>query len=118
MAEQIKHGRFKMLVFKLITFIQKKLLVLDDNEMGDPLQETEAHRLYYRFAKLHFKMWFDKDLVEEVLNNSDEAHLAVKRHSRLVINALYKDSNPMRKKIIRNAARGTFRKNLILDTSL
>jgi len=117
MFVQPKPGFLKLLVLKTITLVQKTLLKLDDQE-DMSLGEVKYTKLYYKLAKVHFKLYFGTDLVEEILNNTENAHLATKRHSRLVVSALYKNSSSMRKKIIRSAARGSFRKNLILETPL
>lgn len=120
-------GFFKNILLKLITVVQKRMLKMDafydslaqlDEDSVSAAIAQFGFRMYYRLAKLHFKLYFGKDLVQEILNNTEEAHLAVKRHGRLVVKTLYKDSADMKKKMIRHAARGSFRKNLILDTPL
>lgn len=99
----------KVIVAKLITKVQK--LLLRSNL-------TMATNLYYYLAKKHFKLLLDKDLEHEVLNNTILATWAAKRHSRLVLNTLYKDSSPMARKIARYGSRGSFVKNIILGAKL
>lgn len=99
----------KNVVLKIITKIQKFLL---------KSQRKTAINLYYYLAKLHFKIHFDRDLEGEILNNSAIGYMAVKRHSRLVLKVMYKDSPYMAKKIARYGSRSSFIKNILLETKL
>lgn len=99
----------KETVTKLITRVQKVLLKSNRKMALD---------LYYYLAKKHFKLVLGKDLEREVVYNTDAAHMAAKRHSRLVLRVLYKDSNKMTRKIVRYSSRDSFIKNIILDAKL
>lgn len=99
----------KIFVLKLITKIQKLLL---------RSKLKIATNAYYALAKIHFKIHFGLDLSEQVLNDTDFARKAAKRHSVLVSNTLYKDANESTKRMIKSAAKGTFIKNLILSAKL
>lgn len=101
----------RRLALKLITKVQKVLL---------RSESKVATNLYYSLAKLHFKTYFSgsKDLETEILNDTHSGYAAVRRHSRLVVNTLYKDSQEIRKKMIRSAARGSFVKNIIINAKL
>lgn len=102
---------------KVISKIQKLLLRLDEN-IDIAITDGALFNLYYSLAHKHFKIYFGKSLEQEILHNSEIGYMAAKRHSRLVIATLYKDSSDMRKKMIRAAARGTFVKNILLNTEL
>jgi hypothetical protein len=100
----------KKLVMRLITEVQKLLLRVNREFATD---------LYYRLAKIHFKMHFGTDLETEVLNATDNAYLAAKRHSRLVLKVIYPNAKEdVHKKIVKYAARSTFTKNIILNAKL
>lgn len=99
----------RVILAKLITKAQK-LLLRSNLQM--------AVNLYYYLAKKHFRLLLDKDLEEEALNNTDAARMAARRHSRLVLKVLYKDSSVMTRKIARYGSRGSFIKNIILGAKL
>lgn len=101
----------RRLALKAITKVQKFLL---------KYETTIATNMYYFLAKLHFSVYFSntKDLETEILNDTHDGYAAVRRHSCLVVNALFKDSQDIRKKMIRSAARGSFVKNIILNAKL
>ena len=112
------HGLLKSIALRLVNKAQKILLKIDTGiDIGEG-KASKATELYYFLAKLHFKLHFGTSLEEEILNNTENAHLAVKRHSRLVLMVLFPDASEMRKKVIRHAARGAFRKNLILNAKV
>ena len=97
------------MILKLITVIQK-LLIRSENKT--------ISNLYYKLAALHFKKLTGKDLMNETLMDSDEADDAAQRHADMVASILFKSSHEQYKKIIRAAARGSFKKNIILNASL
>jgi len=104
-------GFIRRLVVKLITKVQKLLL----------RSETElASSAYYALARLHFSLYFkgEKSLEQEILNNTEDGYKAAKRHGRLVINTLYKDSDSVIKRMVRAASRGSFVKNIILNAKI
>lgn len=91
---------------KTITKLQK-LLLLFDNQL--------ASKAYYLLAKLHFKMHFGLDLETEVLENSENAYLAAKRHGRLVLKTLHPNAKGIHKKIVKYSSTGIFTKNILLN---
>lgn len=99
----------KGLQVKLITKVQKLLLRFNNQR---------ATNLYYYLAKLHFKIYTGLVLEEEVLNNTEIGYIAAKRHGRLVLKVLYKDSSQMARKVARYASRGSFIKNILLGSKL
>ncbi len=101
----------RRLALKLITKVQKVLL---------KSERKLATNLYYSLAKVHFSVYFSgkKDLETEILNDTHDGYAAVRRHGRLVVNTLFKDSQEIRKKMVRSAARGSFVKNIILNAKL
>jgi hypothetical protein len=99
----------KKLLLNIITKLQKLLLKSDRKIASD---------LYYRLAKLHFKLHFGVELENEVLNATDIAYMAAKRHSRLVLKALYPGATGIRYKMVRYASRSSFTKNILLNAKL
>ena len=99
----------KSLTLKLIAGAQKLLL-----RSERPL----ALKLYMKLARLHFKQTFNSDLEEEVLNNTILSDAACRRHARLVVKVLYKDAPAGTKRMVRAAAKGSFRKNILLATEI
>ena len=102
-------GVIRRLALKLISKLQKQLL-------KSPAKS--ATNLYYKLAKIHFKLYFKKDLEQEVLNDTVAAYKAIDRHSRLVIKSLYNDKDEAVKKHLAAATRGAFVKNIILNAEL
>lgn len=96
----------KKLTMKMITKLQRLLLLLD-NRM--------ASKAYYCLAKVHFKMHFGLDLEAEALENSDNAYLAARRHSRLVLKTLHPEISGVHKKIVKHSSIGIFTKNILLN---
>ena len=102
-------GNVKKLKLKVISIIQK-LLLRSESEL--------ANKLYYKLAKKHFNIHFGTNLIDEVGNATENAEKAAARHARLVVKVLYSDSTPESKRRLRAAARGSFTKNLLLETEL
>jgi hypothetical protein len=104
-------GVMKRLKLKAITKIQKLLL---------KSQKVLAVNLYYYLARLHFKIYVDgyMTLDDCILNDNEAGNMAARRHARLVINSLYPDASDAFKKWVRAAARGSFRKNIIINAVL
>ncbi len=101
----------RRLVLKLITKLQKVLL-----KSERPL----VLMVYYKLSRLHFSVYFSGklSLETEVINNTEAGYRAARRHSILVVNTLFKESADIRKKIIRNAAQESFKKNILLNAKL
>lgn len=97
------------LVLTLISKIQRLLLRTNS---------TLAAALYYKLAILHFNLYARTleagsfPLAQEVSLNSTLGKAALRRHSRLVINTLYKKSDIDIKRVVRYAAKEHFRKYL------
>ena len=96
-------GFFKTCLLKLITKLQEFAI---KNEM----------KMYLSLSKYHFKVYFGKDLVQEVLNNTKDSRRATKRHGNMVVSLLYKDSD--RKKEIHRQIVDSYCKTLILEADL
>lgn len=99
----------KRLKLKMITRIQKILLKVNKGWAGN---------LYYFLAKMHFKTYFNLDLQTETENSTEKSKMAAKRHSTLVLKVLYKNSKYKALLKVRNAARKTFVKNILLNAKL
>jgi len=100
---------------KDVKFMRKMLLKIITR-----LQEFVWYRVwntpYYFLTKLHFKIFFGKNLVTEAVENSREFRLAQKRHVEMTLAALYdhKIDNP----VIERAIASSFQKNLLLEAKL
>ena len=99
----------KKMSLKIITKIQKILL---------KSQREIAVDLYYRLAKLHFRIYFGKSLEEEILQDSVIGYRAAMRHSRLVVKVLYSNSSGTARKIAKLSSRASFIKNILLEVKL
>lgn len=73
---------------------------------------------YYKLAEWHFYIYFKRDLAGAVLAETVAGDMAVTRHGRLVIKALFSDKEAASKGRLAAAARGVFIKNLILNMEL
>lgn len=104
-------GVVRRSILKLITKVQKILLRSERKLITN---------LYYTLARIHFSIYFSGKLSldQEVMNNTEAGYRAMRRHSILVVNTLFKTSADMRKKIIRNAAQESFKKNILLNAKL
>ena len=108
----MEDGFLKEMVLKIISKVQRVLLKINNNL---------ATELYYYLAKKHYKIYFDQysaDLETDVLNEDFHAHLAARRHARLVVSTLYKNINKQHKRMITRAAKQSFVKNIILNVKL
>lgn len=99
----------KELILKLITKVQK-LLLRSNTKV--------ATNMYYALAKLHFKIHFGTELEAEVLEATDNAYLAAKRHSRLVLKTLYPNAKGVHRKIVKYSSRSAFTKNILLNAKV
>lgn len=72
--------------------------------------------LYYGLTKLHFYLYYGKNLTQEAVENSNEFGKAQKRHGNMVISILHPYSN--RKKYLHEKAMQAFQKDLILKTNV
>ena len=102
-------GMLKKAMLKLISKAQKGLLKLDISLATD---------VYYMLASIHFRLYFQKNLREEVLSCTEAANMATARHGRLVIKALYSDVDDVIKRHLAVVTRGAFVKNIILNADL
>lgn len=99
----------KQLKLNTISFLQKQLLKINCGFATD---------MYYELAKKHYLIHFGRNLTGDVCMNVDDAQKAAKRHARLVVKTLYKNSTPDTKKRIRAMARGSFIKNILLQVDV
>lgn len=97
-------GFFRKMFLILITQFQKMTLKLEDRD------------LYLAFTKLHFSLYFRKNLVEESAKNSREFKAAAERHGRMVISIV--NPNITHKKRIKETIKRAFQKDLLLETKL
>jgi hypothetical protein len=97
------------MMLKLIDAAQRILIRSENKHISS---------LYYKLAAMHFKRLHGKDLMEEVMEDSQIADEAADRHANMVADILFKSSLDIRKKIIRAAARGSFKKTIILSASV
>ena len=95
-----KKGFFKRNLLKVITYLQEKTLVLNDIDF------------YMLLTKLHFKLSFGKNLVEEAVQGTSEYKMAEHRHVCMCHNLISssKKFHPM----YRNA----FKSNLEVEARL
>lgn len=70
-------GFFMRTAFKILTLLQKRALKLSNTNY------------YYALSKIHFKLYFKKNLLEEMLIGSPEYEAAANRHARMVVKMLY-----------------------------
>jgi len=99
-------GFFTKLILIVLTKFQEISLKSDDSS------------LYMRLTRLHFKLFFKKNLFDEFLNDSREFKAAQERHGRMVVSLLYPDSHKRRKKQLKNNAKESFAKDLALNIEL
>jgi len=74
--------------------------------------------LYHRLSELHFSLSSGKRLSEEALKNSRAFKQAAKRHSDLVCNNLFKDSNKKTKQMVKKSSVSAFRDKYLLESEL
>ena len=95
-------GFLKKLILKFLTKLQEL-----------HLKNGKANK-YLRVTKLHFKLYFGKDLVEEAVLNSEEFKLAKKRHMAMsVVNSFNGNAAKWKKQMGE-----TFHSNLLLEANL
>ena len=108
-------GFFKRLLLKIITKLQEKTLDFDDIDF------------YYTLTKLHFKLYFGGDLIEEAINDTDNFKKAARRHGCMCIKIFPGDRRSIsrlknNKKCYYNTrlrlTNRAFRDNLILQVRL
>ena len=99
-------GFFTKLILIFLTKLQEISLKSNDSD------------LYMRFTKLHFRLFFKKNLFDEFLNDSPEFKTAQERHGRMVVAMLFPDSHKRRKLQLKNNAKESFAKDLALDIKL
>lgn len=96
-------GFFKKLLLILLTKFQEVLITNDAD-----------HDFYYKITKLHFKLYFKRDLVEEALQDSPEFRSAQHRHLCIYLKHHKGNLSKFGKKCVKNA----FRDNLLLQSEL
>jgi len=99
----------KRLMARGVTLLQKIALRMNGNL---------SYKAYMKLEEIHFDLFFGESLEENILNNTEKAHLACKRHARLVVKTLYPNADVCSARMIRAAARGSFRKNILLNIAL
>jgi hypothetical protein len=70
---------------------------------------------YDRFTKLHFRLYYGKNLVEEAVKNSKEFKRAQRRHVGMTLVLKFKP-NPSRR--VADLISSSFQKNLLLEAKL
>jgi len=94
---------FMVLVFKIITWFQVQTLKQSNMEFYD------------RFTKLHFRLYFGLNLVEEAVKDSDEFKRAQKRHVNMTMTLKFKP-NPSKRVI--DLISSTCQKNVLWEAKL
>lgn len=97
-------GLLRQLVLRVLTFLQEATLKQDNHDM------------YYSLTKLHFKLYFGKNLVEEAVQNSREFRAAQRRHTAMIMLLALKIEK--RNKRIEDRVAGAFQKNLLLEAEV
>lgn len=97
----------KRLALKLVHKAQK--FTLKKGMMG----------LYFKLAKLHFRICFGKNLVNEIAFGTEEADAAARRYARMLINNIGKEKfSPSRLKQRYQMFQQNFKKTLVLEYRL
>lgn len=103
----MKINLIKKLLLKLITKLQEVSI------KGDNVD------IYLMLTGLHFKIYFEKDLVEEALINSKEFDIAAKRHANMVLVNIYNQKEKNVSNIIEyKLAKRAFRQGLLLKVNI
>lgn len=76
------------------------------------------NNLSLSLAKLHFKTYFGKNLVNEVLIGTEEGKSATRRYGRMVVRMFFKDKARNVKLMFYKAAQEKFEKDLLLEVEL
>lgn len=98
--------------------LHKRLLLRGITKLQKLVMDWDNTRLYYDLAKLHFKLWFGKDLKKHVIAGTSFAKLAARRHGRLVLKKYYPDMpKDSQASVIKNAMYA-FMQNIRLETDL
>lgn len=100
---------FKRTVLKAIHAAQK--FALNKNMM----------KLYYGLFKLHFKIWFEKDLIEEIVNGSEEGDMAARRYARMIVYNYSKNVSSIDSTLLKKRYKlleSSFKKNIMLEYKL
>ncbi len=92
------------LLFKLLTFLQKATI------------KQENVEFYYFLTKLHFKLYFGLNLIEEAAIDSREFEIAQHRHGCMMIGS--NTFGDMATKKVYNLTTEVFQKNLLLEAEL
>lgn len=90
----------------LITFFQEVALQQKNTD------------LYYDLTKLHFRLYFGKNLIDECLSDSRAFKAAQHRHGCMVVSIIWSHSSSKSKNAIFMGAKESFMKNLILEAPL
>lgn len=99
-----KIGFLRKYLLVLLTKLQELTLKLDDREF------------YMLFTRLHFKLYYKKDLFKEFTKDSVKYKSAQERHGRMVASILHSESNSHLK--IKQLAKESFSKDLSLQIKL
>ena len=102
----MKIGKIRECVLRLITKLQASAIRSDDT------------RIYYFLSKLHFMLYFRKNLIAESLIDSYVFTKAQKRHAKMVINILHNDKSKETKGKLYKLAKISFSENLLLEVKL
>jgi len=103
----MKVNLFEKILLKLITELQKIFIKSDNVDT------------YFMLTNLHFKIYFKKNLIEEVLIDSEEFNMAAERHASMVLLNIYKQKEKNKSNIIKyKLAKASFRKHLLLQIAI
>lgn len=100
---------------KDIGFIRKAVLKLL-TKLQEVAIKSQDSSIYLALTKLHFKLYFKKNLVKEAVLNSQEFRVAAKRHGNMTITLLH--GNSKRKSYLHSKISEAFQKDLILKANM
>lgn len=105
---------FRMVKNKDIGFFRKIFLMFLTSLQEMLIRNDEDLDMYFRVTKLHFKVFFRKNLLEEAMNNSREFRAAQKRHVAMY----HHNCRPIGGKNHELLVSRTFRDNVLLEVAL
>ena len=99
-------GLIKRIVLKLLHRLKKVAI------------RNDMKGLYDKLFKLHFSLYFDKDLEQEIVDMTEEGRAALRKHGRMVVREVYSNQQLDIKKRLYKASMTAYRDNVILNLKL
>lgn len=103
-----------------IGFIRKTLLKLI-TKLQEITIKKDNRNIYMYLTKLHFKLYFKKNLVDEALDNSKEFKSAANRHANMVMILVLNKKTGSKSKTLQSLfvnIKKAFQKDLLLEVTL